>query len=255
MDFYHLVDFLAQINLKFKMIDKKIKNFIKYQSLKDFPNESCGFIVKDKNDFICIPCKNISAYPNQTFEISSMDFLKTKLLYNKIYYIYHSHVEEDGDFFSEQDKKCSENLNIPIILYHIKKNIFKIYSPIEISNSYIGRFYEYRKYDCFTLIRDFYKNEKNINLNVNYKEELSKLDVKDKIYNFYNLNNLEIINKNEQLNLYDILFFNGFGIKHLGLYLGDDKILHQPTFGFSKIENYCNFYKRHTDLILRLKND
>ena len=255
MGFYHLVDFLGQINLKFKMIDKKIKNFIKHQSLKDFPNESCGFIVKDKNQFICVPCKNISMHPNQTFEISSMDFLKTKLLYNKIYYIYHSHVDEDSDYFSDQDEKCAENLNIPIILYHIKKNIFKIHSVVEISNSYIGRFYEYRKYDCFTLIRDFYKNEKNIDLKVEYKEDLYELDVKAKIYNFHHLNNLDIIDKNDQLKVDDILFFNGFGTKHLGLYLGEDKILHQPMLGFSKIENYCNFYRRHTDLILRFKND
>jgi proteasome lid subunit RPN8/RPN11 len=253
MDFYHLEDFQEQTNLKFKMIDKKIKNFIKQQSIKDFPMESCGFIVKNNKSFICIPCKNISKSPEKTFEISSIDFLKTKALYNKIYYIYHSHVNEQDDYFSEEDEKCSENLNIPIILYHLKKDLYKIYSPVEISSNYIGRFYEYKKYDCFTLIKDFYKNEKNINLNVSYEENLNDVDIKDKIYNFHKVNNFEILDKNQGLKLYDILFFSGFGTKHLGLYLGENKILHQPMFGFSKIENYCNFYRRHTDLILRLK--
>ena len=51
---YHLEDFLEQTNPKFKMIDKKIKNFIIKQSVQDSPKETCGFIVF-KDNFICIP--------------------------------------------------------------------------------------------------------------------------------------------------------------------------------------------------------
>lgn len=252
MDFYHLVAFQGQINLNNnKMIDKKIKNFIKSQSIKDYPNETCGFIVRKNEKFICLPCKNISKTPKDNFHINSTEFLKIKNIYNNIYYIYHSHVENENDYFSDQDKTCAENLNIPIILYHLKKNLFKIYSPLEISKNYIGRFYEYKKYDCFTLIKDFYKNEKNINLNIDYSENLNEINVKEKILSYYNINNLKIVDSKEKLMLHDILFLYGQGTKHLALYLGEDKILHQPMFGFSKIENYCNFYKRHTDLILR----
>ena len=33
------------------MIDKKLQNFIKKESIKNFPYESCGFIVKNEKDF------------------------------------------------------------------------------------------------------------------------------------------------------------------------------------------------------------
>jgi len=234
------------------MINKKIKNFIRKESIKNAPNESCGFIVEDNYDFICIPCENIAKNKKEYFEIKSIDYLNTKNKYKKIHYIYHSHTNNNFDF-SEQDKLCAKNLNISIILYILKNNEFKMFDIYKTLNNYTGRYYQYKKYDCFTLIKDFYKNEKNIDLFANYYENLDEIDVKNKIYDFYKINNLEIVDKTEDLKLHDILFFNGFGTKHLGLYLEEDKILHQPMCGFSQIENYNNFYRSRTDLILRLK--
>ena len=128
MDFYRLADFLEQIN---QMFNKKIKDSIREACLKDDAQEACGFIVF-KNDFMCISCKNIAPDPINFFKISSIDFLKTKNTYNKIYYIYHSHINENCEF-SELDKVCSESLMIPIILYNIKKNIFKVYESTNLN--------------------------------------------------------------------------------------------------------------------------
>ncbi|NBW12814.1 MAG: hypothetical protein EBR82_32800, partial [Caulobacteraceae bacterium] len=154
MDFYHLVDFLEQINHKSNMIDKKNKNFIIKESLKNSSQEICGFIVLKNNNFISIPCKNIATNKKENFMISSIDYLKIKNYSDKILYIYHSHIN-DNENFSEQDIICSENLCLPIIMYNINKKIFKIYEPININKSYIGRYFQIGKYDCYTLIKDF----------------------------------------------------------------------------------------------------
>lgn len=244
-------DFLAQIN-HHKMIDKKIKNFIKKQSIKDYPKETCGFIVFDNKDFICIPTENTASNPNFFFKISPIEFLKIKKIYNKIYYIYHSHTNENCDF-SEMDEKCSENLNLPIILYNIQKNIFKIHEPISVENDLIGRFYEYKKYDCFTLIRDFYYKKMNIDLSIEY-EDLDKINVEKTFLENYNSKNLMLIKNIEDIKNNDILLLDGLKeASHCAVYLGDNKILHQPMNTFSKIENYCNFYRRHTKLVFRSK--
>jgi proteasome lid subunit RPN8/RPN11 len=251
MDFYHLEDFLAQINHKIKMIDKKIKNFIKKQALESAPNECCGFIVKENDSFKCIPCYNIATDTINNFKIGSLEYLKIKNKY-KIFYIYHSHTNENCDF-SEMDKNCSENLNLPIILYNIEKNIFKVYEPISVDTNLIGRFYEYKKYDCFTLIRDFYLKKMNIDLSIEY-EDLDKINVKKMFIDHYNDKNLMLINNIEELKDNDILLIDDFKEAcHCAIYLGNDKILHQPMDTFSKIENYCNFYRRRTNLIFRSK--
>jgi hypothetical protein len=179
-------------------------------------------------------------------------------MYNKIYYIYHSHTNENCDF-SETDKVCSENLNLPIILYNIKKNIFKIHNPIKIQDDFIGRYYQYGKHDCFTLIQEFYKKEKSIELKYNeefYLKSLQQIDIKSEIYKFIINNDFKVIDDKESLELHDILLIDIFGeneIKHFALYMGQNKILHQPINTFSKIENYCNFYKRRTKLAFRVK--
>ena len=248
---YHLEDFLEQTNPKFKMIDKKIKNFIIKQSVQDSPKETCGFIVF-KDNFICIPCKNTSKDPEQFFKISSIDFLRIKKMYNKIYYIYHSHTNENCDF-SETDKTCAENLNLPIILYNIKKNIFKIHNPVRIQDDLIGRFYEYKKYDCFTLIKDFYYKQMNIDLSVEYGD-LDKINIKKLFLENYTNKNFILIDDIKNICNHDILLIDGIkDSSHCAIYLGDNKILHQPINTFSKIENYCNFYKRHTKLLFRPK--
>lgn len=259
MDFYHLEDFLAQINqILNKMIDKKNKNFIKNKSLEDFPNETCGFIVKNEEKFECIPCKNIAENPRENFKICSKEYLQIKNKYKNILYIYHSHTNGNNNF-SDMDKNCSENLCLPIIMYSIDNDDIKIYEPPHIKKEYIGRFYEHGKYDCFKLIEEFYQKEKSIAFKYNkefYIKTLKEMDIKSEVIKFYEYNNFMILDKDRDLELHDILLIDAFGEnkpKHFALYIGDGKILHQPMFGFSKIENYCNFYRRRTDSVFRLK--
>jgi proteasome lid subunit RPN8/RPN11 len=235
------------------MLDKKIKNFIKQHSLKDSPSESCGFIVSDNEDkFKCISCKNISKYPKICFEISPLDFLKVKYFYKKIHYIYHSHTNQNIEF-TETDIKCAENLNLPIILYNTIHEVFKIYTPVTVSYDLVGRYFEYKKYDCFTLVRDFYLKKFNSDISGKYEKELGTFDVKKAFLDNLINTNLKIVENKNNIDIYDLLLLDGDKSSHFAVYLGKDKILHQPRCSLSKIENYSSFYKNRTDLIFRLK--
>lgn len=261
MGFYRLEDFQEQIPLICNMIDKKIKNFIKQHSLKDFPNEACGFIVSDnEGKFKCISCKNISKHPETCFEISPLDFVKIKYFNKKMHYIYHSHPNENIEF-TEKDIKCSENLNLPIILYNIMHEVFKIYTPVTVSYDLVGRYFEYKKYDCFTLVRDFYLKKLNSDIVGAGKyddvvKELGTFDVKKVFLDNLINTNLKIVENKNDIDTYDILLLDGYyKSSHFAVYLGQDKILHQPRYSLSKIEDYSGFYKNRTDLIFRLKYD
>lgn len=250
-----MVDFQGRINLQVKMIDKKIKNFIKMHSLKDNPKESCGFIVQDDGKFKCIPCKNESKEPIKNFKISSKDYLCSKKQYKKILYIYHSHTNDNNDF-SEKDISCSEVLCLPIIMYNLNSDLFKIYEPININKNYIGRYFEIGKYDCYTLIKDFFKNELSIDISAiitNYTDFFEAQNVfnQNLSLNFLEKKGFKIIENKKLLEKNDILILqNSFG-KHFAIYLGNNQILHQPMLSFSKIENYSNSYQKRTELIYR----
>ena len=227
------------------------------QGIEEQPSEACGFIL-EKNNYI-YPKKtlNISKDKSNFFLIDPLEFLKN-IKDNKILYIYHTHTNDNIDF-SETDKKMSNLLNISLILYNIKYDVLKIYSPYTFSNKYIGRYFEYGKYDCFTLIKDFYQNELNKKLIFSeklYALNLKELDLKKIILELYEMNSLELINSTAT-NKYDIIlldYFRNNSPKHFGLYLGDDLILHHPAMGFSKIEEYNSIFKKQTHLVLRNKN-
>jgi threonine synthase len=68
--------------------------------------------------------------------------------------------------------------------------------------------------------------------------------------------NLKIVENKNDIDTYDILLLDGYyKSSHFAVYLGQDKILHQPRYSLSKIEDYSGFYKNRTDLIFRLKYD
>lgn len=230
------------------MIDNKIKRFIKNHALENLSEEICGFVVEDKNEIICIKCANAAENKSIDFQISLEDYLNAKSLYN-ILYIYHSHVD-DSDDFSEKDKLYSNEICINYILYHLKSDTFKVYESKDLGRKYIGRFYKHKKYDCFTLIKDYCKQELNIDLKYDtdfFDNASTDVNVLEEVEKYYSGNNFtKILDQNLKKN--DILLLNGVNKtpNHFAVYLDDNKILHQPINSFSRIDNYCNFYKRNT---------
>jgi proteasome lid subunit RPN8/RPN11 len=239
------------------MIDKKIKNFIRAESIKNSPRESCGFIVEKDNKISCVKTKNIAEDPISYFQISAIDFLQTKKQYDNILYVYHNHLSENFDF-SELDILTSDNLNIPLLLYIFKDDSFKTYYPTSFKKGYTGKCFKIKENDCFTFIKEYFLNEFNINIQPiteNYSNRIEAQKILDENLKlnflekngFYKVENMQILENNDIL-----LISTRFG-KHFAIYIGNNKIIHQPIFGFSKIENYCNFYRRHTVSVYRRK--
>lgn len=235
-------------------MNTSIKNFIINHAELDFPNECCGLIAEKDNKIIPIKCKNISRNKSEFFEISPVDFLKTKKSFDKILYIYHSHTNKNFNF-SLTDKIYAENLCINSILYSCISKSFYFHEANSFKNQYTGRFYIHKKYDCFTLVEDFFKNEFNFIFNYDkslYLDNQKDINIKEIVFNFYRQNGFSPINE-KTVKEYDILLMNGiFGeASHFAIYIGNDKILHHPINKFSRIEEYSKYYKKNTNYIFR----
>lgn len=102
-----------------------IKNFIKNHALETFPEECCGFIVRNKKKIKCVKMNNIAKNKRFFFKISIIDFLNISDMY-KILYIYHSHTI-DNNQFSQIDIKCALYNNINMILYNVKQDKFNYF--------------------------------------------------------------------------------------------------------------------------------
>ena len=121
---------------------------------------------------------NISTDKNK-FQIAPQDYVLASTQADKAA-VYHSHPDTEA-IFSEFDKFNSISHNILYVLYSLKDNSFTQFDPsLSDFNQYIGRSFKINKTDCFALVRDFYKEELNINLHnynrdENWKSNLGEL--------------------------------------------------------------------------------
>lgn len=227
----------------------QIKSTIKKYALKEKPDEVCGLIISSGNFVSIYPCKNISSNKKVRFELSPLDYVRAlDDGGNKVLGIFHS---QENKNLSVLDVLNSMGHKIYSVVYSWKYDEF-----YEITNQhvkykqYIGKEFEIGKNDCFSIIRDFYKKEYNININDYFRD--------DKWYkknpniikeNFEKEGGIEV--KFEDIKEGDVIIFS-FG--HFAIYLGENLILHAPRDKYSNIEYLNDSYKNRISLILRHKS-
>lgn len=241
------------------LLNNNIKEKIRNHALSKPKEEVCGFICFNKisleKEIFC--CNNSNGSRNNAFTINPLDYVRASRS-GEILAVYHSHVNDNLNF-SLSDKINSNSHEVPFILYNVRQNIFNEYFPNDYEFSYIGREFEYGKFDCFSLVKDYYKKELGINIIDNYTNRND---------NWYEKKSNSFLegwkNDNSDFNIvekpkkHDVLFLKYFKTAvfphHMGIYLGEDMFLHHPRNKYSLIEKYSDTYKRKTFSILRHKS-
>lgn len=106
------------------------------------------------------PCDNIHKDPENFFEISGDAFIAASNV--GIVCLWHSHTQGQ-DNFSVQDVNLYRALDIPFYLFSIQTGVERWISPAE-TLPYLGRPYLYGVHDCFSLVRDYYRQELGIEI-------------------------------------------------------------------------------------------
>ncbi len=228
------------------ILSVEIKNFIRAHAKETHPEECCGLVILDGAGAVePIRCENSAHDKLNFFKISPQEYLKAYKR-GKIIASYHSHGQDDSDKFSEFDKQASRAANLHYIMYSHEKDAFLEYDPKMQFDEYIGRVFFWGKNDCFSLVRNFYRKEFSIEIPDFLTDRLgnessSPLGVYGKlIEDHFKEYGWEKIDKFEEIKKYDGLCFD-FGreglTSHVGVYLGNNLILHHPRGGYSCVEN------------------
>ena len=138
--------------------DKEIVEYL----LSKYPEEGCGIIQNRKGKLRWIPSTNVAENPEEYFKINEEDYFRATLT-GDIHAIVHSHPNASAEL-SEADKKASDHLGVPYIVYSIPEGEKVEYIPER--KTLIGRDYVFGENDCYTLARDYYKQELNLDLPV-----------------------------------------------------------------------------------------
>jgi proteasome lid subunit RPN8/RPN11 len=121
------------------------------------PNEACGLVVNGKY----IRCKNAHEDATRYFAIEAKDYMRAEKK-GPVQLVFHSHTDFASDFSPHDIKSCKRS-NVPWLMYAVGANSWSYADPTG-NAPYLGRQWAYGIYDCYSLVRDYYKREFAIQL-------------------------------------------------------------------------------------------
>lgn len=234
-----------------------MKNYEEFKQhvIECYPQEACGYLVDDT----FIPIQNVSNDPADSFEMSVED---SKMFADQDYAVIHSHTMKQHDFDfrtpSHADMIAQRNCEMPFGIVHCDgENVSDILwfggdTPIP---DLINRQYIPNVQDCFTLARDYYRLNYNIDFGTHprpanwYEWNPHYIE-----HHFKDLGLIQI--RPENLKVGDILLFNIASnyASHIGIVTGEDKFIHHllnRTSAEDKISKWHRQFNkalRHKDL-------
>ncbi len=191
------------------------------------PNESCGLLAIIKGEKKYWPCKNIAETLQEYFIIDPDDWADCEDN-GEIIGIVHSH--PTGSIFpSDNDKASCEFLDLEWFIFSpVMKDWYSFKPSGWKPPSLIGRSFVWSVHDCWSIVTDYFKENKNIEIpywdrpkkikdfieNPQFEYALPKL-------NFKKQENIDDIQKD------DVLLFQSVtgNLDHVALYVGDNMIL------------------------------
>jgi proteasome lid subunit RPN8/RPN11 len=135
----------------------QFKNAMRDHALSSPSQEVCGLIAGGQY----FPCDNKCLEPESFFAIAAEDYVRAEEA-GPIEAIFHSHIGRNNKFSPEDIKAC-KTLNLPWIIFCLGTSEW-LYADPTGNAPYIGRPWVYGIYDCYSLLRDFYQREFNIQL-------------------------------------------------------------------------------------------
>ncbi|MAK52180.1 C40 family peptidase [Marinobacter sp.] len=215
------------------------------------PKESCGLLLNIKGKERYFPCRNLSMTAYQCFIIDPEDYIKADNT-GDIIAVVHSH-PVTPPVASQSDKVACEQSGLVWHIVNPKTESWGYLEPTGYKAPILGREWAWGVTDCYTLVRDWYKEKLNIDLIDWHRpttlEEFNKNPMFEKCAEETGFREL---NPDEKLINGDLLFMSilSNNLNHVGIFVDGD-VLHHLTDRLSCIEPYSEWLLKCTGKRLR----
>lgn len=231
-------------------LSEKVMSEIHAHAKQEYPRESCGVVIIFKGRHRYIPCRNISSSMDN-FVIAPEDWAAAEDLGEPVLVV-HSHPGVPPQP-SQSDLVGCEKSGLPWLIVNYPVGNSYQFEPTGYELPLMGRVFQHGVVDCYTLIRDYYRQELNIELPDFYRAD----DWWDKGENLY-LNNFTLAGFSEvsELAPNDVILMQISSPvpNHGAIYLGDNNIIHHQYGRLSSKDVYGGWYHKITTQILRYKD-
>ena len=202
------------------------------------PKESVGVLIVIKGKEQYYPCNNLSTYSQQCFILDPEDYVRADAL-GEITAIVHSHPVTPPSP-SQADKVSCEQSGLKWHIVNPKTETWGYCEPTGYKPPLIGRQWVWGVTDCWSLVRDYYKEQHNIQL-LDYQRPTTPQDFLDNplFEQYAERTGFRELNKDEKLQKGDVLLMSILHptLNHVAIFLGDD-ILHHLADRLSTREPY-----------------
>ena len=202
------------------------------------PRESVGVLIVIKGKEQYYPCNNLSTYSQQCFILDPEDYVKADAL-GEITAIVHSHPVTPPSP-SQADKVSCEQSGLKWHIVYPKTEMWGYCEPTGYKPPLIGRQWVWGVTDCWSLVRDYYKEQHNIQL-LDYERPTTPQDFLDNplFEQYAERTGFRQLNKDEKLQKGDVLLMSILHptLNHVAIFLGDE-ILHHLADRLSTREPY-----------------
>lgn len=128
---------------------------------REFPREACGLLVIRKGREAYVPCRNIGVGTDQ-FVVHPEDYVRADQL-GEIVGVFHSHPNLPAEP-SQADKVACEATALPWFIVSFPAGCWAELHPQGYAAPLVGREWAHGVLDCYSLIRDWYRQERGIDL-------------------------------------------------------------------------------------------
>ena len=191
------------------------------------PKEAVGLLLNVKGKQRYYPCQNLAITNHQEFILNPEDYVKADNL-GEIIGIFHSHPVTPPTP-SQADRISCEHSNLPWYIVNPKTEQWAELKPEGYKAELCGRPWVWGITDCWSLVRDWYKEEKNIQL-IDFERSMTPQEFLEnplfekyaKETGFRELANDEALKKGDVL-LMSIMHPT---LNHVAIFLGDMGLHH-----------------------------
>lgn len=227
-----------------------------------YPNECCGFIVNREY----IECKNIHDDPENEFKISPYDLVRAEKL-GKIEAIVHSHPDGSSKPTTFDLIHMSKH-GVPWVICSYPEIDIAVHKQLNYQAPLINREYIHGTLDCFSIVRDYYSRELDVEIDNFERQDLwwESADNADLyVDNFASQGFVQV----DDLQRHDVILCRVMPTEHVNhalIYLGDDGslnseqtdgvignhlVLHHPYLRRSRREIYGRIWQERAAIIVR----
>tara|TARA_R100001463_G_scaffold6990_2_gene22508 strand:- start:4148 stop:4861 length:714 start_codon:yes stop_codon:yes gene_type:complete len=203
------------------------KTYALAHAKSDDPNETCGLVVIIKGKEKYFSCKNISDQPKDMFIIDPEDWAAAEDC-GEITAIVHSHPITSPQL-SMADKVACEKTKLKWYVVQPNLEQWVEYEPCGYRAPLIGRKWVWGVNDCWSLCRDYYKDELGITLRDWDRPTSSDAFLLNPFFDrSFHSTGFRELKPEEDLKKNDLLLFSisSPGLNHIGLYLDNQLVLH-----------------------------